>query len=219
MIHAYSLIHDDLPAMDDDDLRRGQATCHRAFDEATAILTGDLLQARAFEILTELTACSAEIKLQLIKELTSACGQKGMVGGQAIDLYAVNQSINLTHLETLHCLKTGALIRAAVAMGARFAGATQKQLDALDNYAQAIGLAFQVQDDILDIESDTHTLGKTQGADQAMNKPTYPALLGLEGAKTKAQHLHQQALSALHDFGTQASPLQDVSNYIISRRH
>ncbi|MEE8058506.1 MAG: farnesyl diphosphate synthase [Pseudomonadales bacterium] len=219
MIHAYSLIHDDLPAMDDDDVRRGQPTCHRAFDEATAILTGDALQARAFELLTELNDCAAPITLQLVSTLATASGQRGMVGGQAIDLNAVDQTIDLQHLETIHQLKTGALIRAAVAMGATFAGASQQQLQALDHYAEAIGLAFQVQDDILDIESDTTTLGKTQGADQARNKPTYPFLLGLDGAKAKAQQLHQQALAALADFGPSAQHLRDLANYIISRRH
>lgn len=217
MIHAYSLIHDDLPAMDDDDLRRGQATCHRAFDEATAILTGDALQTRAFELLTTLESCSAEVSLQLIATLSTASGQRGMIGGQAIDLISVGQNIDLPQLETIHRLKTGALIRAAVAMGATFAGASQQQRQALDHYADAIGLAFQVQDDILDIESDTVTLGKTQGADLALNKPTYPSLLGLDGAKSKAQQLHQQALDVLIDFGSSAQPLRDLSAYIISR--
>ncbi len=219
MIHAYSLIHDDLPAMDDDDLRRGQPSCHRAFDEATAILAGDALQARAFELLTELTSCSAEIKLKMLTTLTTAAGQQGMVGGQAIDLMAVDQFIDLAQLETMHRLKTGALIRAAVTMGAAFAGASEKQLQALDCYADAIGLAFQVQDDILDIEADTSTLGKTQGADQALNKPTYPSLLGLDGAKTKALELHQQALTALDAFSDSAAMLRALSDYIISRSH
>ena len=217
MIHAYSLIHDDLPAMDDDDLRRGQPTCHRAYDEATAILAGDALQARAFELLTELESCSADISLQLIATLASASGQRGMVGGQAIDLNSVGQTIDLQQLETIHRLKTGALIRAAVGMGATFAGANQQQCRALDRYGEAIGLAFQVQDDILDIESDTATLGKTQGADIVRNKPTYPSLLGLDGAKAKAQQLHQQALTALDDFEATADPLRELSHYIISR--
>jgi geranylgeranyl pyrophosphate synthase len=219
MIHAYSLIHDDLPAMDDDDLRRGQATCHRAFDEATAILAGDALQARAFELLTELESTTADVRLQLIRKLATASGQTGMVGGQAIDLDAVARDINLDHLETLHQLKTGALIRAAVSMGALFAGADASQLKSLDNYARAIGLAFQVHDDILDIESDTLTLGKQQGADQALNKPTYPKLLGLKGAKEKARQLHQQAQDALIPFGQQARPLRELATYIISRSH
>ncbi|MFA7552608.1 MAG: (2E,6E)-farnesyl diphosphate synthase [Spongiibacteraceae bacterium] len=219
MIHAYSLIHDDLPAMDDDDLRRGQPTCHRAFDEATAILAGDALQARAFELLTELEHCAASQQLDLIKILAAASGPLGMVGGQAIDLSCVDQTIDIDQLETIHRLKTGALIRAAIAMGATFAGASAQQLQALDTYGTAIGLAFQVQDDILDVESDTATLGKTQGADQALNKPTYPSLLGLDQAKTLAQQLHQQALSALESFGEKASPLRELSNYIVSRNH
>lgn len=219
MIHAYSLIHDDLPAMDDDDLRRGQPSCHRAFDEATAILAGDALQARAFELLTELEDCSDPIKLQLLATLATASGQRGMVGGQAIDLNAVNQRIDLAHLETIHRLKTGALIRAAVSMGACLAGASEQQLQALDCYAEAIGLAFQVQDDILDIEGDTATLGKAQGSDLALNKPTYPALLGLDGARAKARELDQQALAAIADFDDNARPLRELSSYIISRSH
>ena len=219
MIHAYSLIHDDLPAMDDDDLRRGQATCHRAFDEATAILAGDALQARAFELLTELEYCPAERQLQLIKILASASGSRGMVGGQAIDLDAVDQLIDLPHLETLHQLKTGAIIRAAIAMGATLAGASQQQLCDLDDYGAAIGLAFQVQDDILDIESDTATLGKTQGADQSRNKPTYPSLLGMDDARAMAQQLHQRATTALAGFDSAADLLRELSSYIISRNH
>lgn len=219
MIHTYSLIHDDLPAMDDDELRRGRATCHHAFDEATAILTGDLLQARAFELLTDIGRCSANTRLALIKDLALASGQRGMVGGQAIDLFAVNKSIGIAQLQALHSLKTGALIRAAVAMGARYAGATNRQLKLLDDYARAIGLAFQVQDDILDVEGDTHTLGKSQGADQALNKPTYPALLGLDAAKEKAQQLHRKALTALQEFGNSADFLRYLSTYIVSRQH
>lgn len=219
MIHAYSLIHDDLPAMDDDDLRRGQPTCHKAFDEATAILAGDALQARAFQLLTELDSCDAQTQLDLIKTLTCAAGQTGMVGGQAMDLDAVGTSIDLAQLETIHRLKTGALIRAAVAMGACLAGADPQQRLALDRYAEAIGLAFQVQDDIIDIESDTATLGKTQGADQALDKPTYPSLLGLDGARQKAAALQQQALLALQGFSASADPLRALANYIVSRNH
>ncbi len=219
MIHAYSLIHDDLPAMDDDDLRRGQPTCHKAFDEATAVLTGDALQTRAFETLTQLPNTCAETRLSLLKILTGAAGQCGMVGGQIIDLNAVDSEISLAHLETLHLLKTGALIRAAVAIGASLAGATERQLLALDHFASATGLAFQVQDDILDVESDTSTLGKTQGADIALNKPTYPALLGLEGARQRAVALHQQALTAIDAFDSPAQPLRDLSAYIISRKY
>ncbi|WP_339673060.1 polyprenyl synthetase family protein [Dasania marina] len=218
MIHSYSLVHDDLPAMDDDDLRRGQPTCHIAFDEATAILAGDALQALAFEQLASLSS-SSDIRVALIQTLSQAAGPLGMVGGQAIDLASVNQRIDLPHLQTLHQLKTGALIRAAVAMGAIIAGASDEQRCALDAYASAIGLAFQVTDDILDIESDTITLGKPQGADLALNKPTYPALLGLAGAKDKAQQLHQQALQALAEFGDAAQPLRALSAYIITRKH
>lgn len=219
MLHSYSLIHDDLPAMDDDDLRRGQATCHIAFDEATAILAGDALQSRAFELLTEVKQSSAEIRLKLISILTGAAGQRGMVGGQAIDLDAVDKNISEEHLETLHSLKTGALIRAAVKMGATFARANPEQILSLDNYANAIGLAFQVQDDILDVEGNTQTLGKTKGVDQALNKPTYPSLLGLKGAKAKVQALHASAIASLISFGSSAQPLRDLSAFIVSRSH
>lgn len=218
MIHSYSLVHDDLPAMDDDDLRRGQPTCHRAFDEATAILAGDALHSRAFELLTELP-CDADTRLQLIRSLSGAAGPAGMVGGQAIDLASEDRAIGLSQLETLHRLKTGALIRAAVAMGAIVAGASANQRQQLDRYACAIGLSFQVWDDILDIEGDTETLGKTQGADIAHNKATYPALLGLEASKHRAGELHQEALCALQNFGHGAQPLRELSAYIISRSH
>ena len=219
MIHAYSLIHDDLPAMDDDDLRRGQPTCHRAFDEATAILAGDALQARAFELLTELTECPPHIHLNLLRILTQASGQRGMVGGQLIDLESVDKPIDVQQLETIHRLKTGALIRASIAMGATLTGADRQQLKQLDCYGDAIGLAFQVHDDILDIEADTATLGKTQGADIALNKPTYPSLLGIDGAKAKAAQLHQQSLTAIEHFDVNALLLRELSGYIISRSH
>ena len=219
MIHAYSLIHDDLPAMDDDDLRRGQPTCHRAFDEATAILAGDALQARAFELLTELTECPPHIHLNLLRILTQASGQRGMVGGQLIDLESVDKPIEVQQLETIHRLKTGALIRASIAMGATLTGADRQQLEQLDCYGDAIGLAFQVHDDILDIEADTATLGKTQGADIALNKPTYPSLLGIDGAKAKAAQLHQQSLTAIEHFDVNALLLRELSGYIISRSH
>lgn len=217
-IHAYSLVHDDLPAMDDDDLRRGNPTCHKKFDEATAILAGDALQTRAFELLAQLPHVSAELKIELILALTSASGPRGMVGGQAIDLAAVQKQIDLPHLETMHRLKTGALIRAAVRMGALAAGANDAQLDALDRYAAAIGLSFQVQDDILDITSDTVTLGKPQGSDIERDKPTYPALLGLDAARQKALDLHSEALTALSAFGKHAGYLRDLSAFIIERK-
>ncbi len=215
-LHSYSLVHDDLPAMDDDDLRRGKPTCHIAFSEATAILAGDGLQTLAFELLTDAKA-PAELKLQLINQLANASGAKGMVLGQAIDLSAVDKQLNLHELETMHRYKTGALIRASVAMGAIAAGANKSQLKALDDYASAIGLAFQVQDDILDVTADTVTLGKQQGADIARHKPTYASLLGLEAAKAKAAELHQQALAALDIFVPQALYLRQLADYIIHR--
>lgn len=215
-LHSYSLVHDDLPAMDDDDLRRGKPTCHIAFDEATAILAGDGLQTLAFELLLG-THLTAETKVQLIAQLASASGAEGMVLGQAIDLAAVNHQLNLAQLENMHRHKTGALIRASVAMGALAAGANTQQLVALDNYAAAIGLAFQVQDDILDVTADTATLGKQQGADIARNKPTYVSLLGLETAQAKAAELHNQALVSLETFGESAERLRQMADYIIHR--
>ena len=221
-IHVYSLIHDDLPAMDDDDLRRGKATCHVAFDEATAILAGDALQALAFEILAHdpsITA-TAEGRLKMIIALAKASGSQGMVGGQAIDLQSVGTKLNLPELENMHIHKTGALIRASVNM-ATLAKADIDPTVAtkLDHYAKCIGLSFQVKDDILDEESDTATLGKTQGKDKDNDKPTYSALLGLAGAKQKAQELHEKALDSLSIFGKEADLLRDLSLYIIQRTH
>ncbi len=222
MIHVYSLIHDDLPAMDDDDLRRGKPTSHIAYDEATAILTGDALQALAFEILAHDSSIKvdAESRLKMIATLTKASGSQGMVGGQAIDLESVGTQLSLPELENMHIHKTGALIRASV----NLAAIAKPDLDPavakkLDHYAKCIGLSFQVKDDILDEESDTATLGKTQGKDQDNNKPTYPALLGLSGAKEKAQELHQQAIESLSSFGSEADLLRDLSLYIIQRDH
>lgn len=221
MVHSYSLVHDDLPSMDDDDLRRGKPTCHIAFDEATAILAGDALQCLAFEVL----ACSpielnANTRLRLIQLLASNSGTQGMAGGQALDLAAEGQSLTLAELETIHHHKTGCLIRASVAMGAlTFPQVTETQLQALDNYAQAIGLAFQVQDDILDVIGDTEQLGKQQGADQALKKVTYPSLLGLEQAQQKARNLCEAAVSALADFDNRAEPLRQLAHYIVSRSH
>ncbi len=221
-IHVYSLIHDDLPAMDDDGLRRGKATCHIAFDEATAILAGDGLQALAFEILANdpsITA-TAENRLKMITTLAKASGSQGMVGGQAIDLESVGTSLTLPELENMHIHKTGALIRASVIMATLAKSDVDPMMaKKLDHYAQCIGLSFQVKDDILDEESDTATLGKTQGKDQNNNKPTYPALLGLAGAKQKAQELHEQALDSLSIFGNEADLLRDLSLYIIQRNH
>ncbi len=218
-LHTYSLIHDDLPAMDDDNLRRGKPTCHIQFDEATAILAGDALQTCAFELLTQAPATDTT-RLQLVKQLANASGVEGMVAGQAIDLNAVNQTLTLAQLERMHRAKTGALIEASVAMGATATGlASTKQLRQLEQYAQAIGLAFQVQDDILDVISDTQILGKTQGADAQHNKPTYVSLLGLEGAKAKANGLHKTALAALSAFDARADRLRQLSAYIIQRLH
>ncbi|MCX7083760.1 MAG: (2E,6E)-farnesyl diphosphate synthase [Methylococcales bacterium] len=221
-IHVYSLIHDDLPAMDDDDLRRGKATCHVAFDEATAILAGDALQALAFEVLAHDPSINAtpEGRLKMIITLTKASGSQGMVGGQAIDLESVGTQLTLPELENMHIHKTGALIRASVTM----ATLAKSDIDPivatkLDNYAKCIGLSFQVKDDILDEESDTATLGKTQGKDKDNNKPTYPALLGMAGAKQKALELHDMALHNLSAFGAEADLLRDLSLYIIQRNH
>jgi len=217
LIHAYSLVHDDLPAMDDDDLRRGKPTCHIAFDEATAILAGDGLQTLAFQRLTEASAFSADQRLLMVQTLAHASGALGMVAGQAIDLAAVNQSLTLAQLEDMHNRKTGALIRASVELGAIAGAASSSEMTALQNYADAIGLAFQVQDDILDITANTQTLGKQQGADAALNKPTYPSLLGLEGARQKAGELYQEAMDAIAPFGKRAAHLQSLANYIIKR--
>lgn len=219
MIHAYSLVHDDLPAMDDDDLRRGQPTCHIAYDEPTAILVGDGLQARAFELLADAPAVSAQARLDLVRMLSAAAGSRGMVGGQAVDIAAVDSAIDLQHLETMHALKTGALIRGSVGMGAIVAGASQQQRDALDDYADAIGLAFQICDDILDATSDSITLGKQAGADAAHNKPTYVSLLGLEQARDKADALLEDALAALQGFDDAAWFLRELADYIVRRTH
>lgn len=216
-IHAYSLVHDDLPAMDDDDLRRGKPTCHIAFNEATAILAGDALQTFAFELLCLAPNIDATTKLALVQQLAQASGRQGMVLGQALDLAAVDQQLSLSALETMHRHKTGALICASVTMGATLAQATPAQQDALTRYATAVGLAFQVQDDILDVVADTATLGKQQGADIARNKPTYVSLLGLAAARQKALDLHQQALAALADFDARADRLRQLSAYIVER--
>ena len=222
LIHAYSLVHDDLPAMDDDDLRRGQPTTHIAFDEAAAILAGDGLQALAFEVLAdrERNPLDADTRLAMLASLAHAAGPAGMVGGQAIDLGAVGRQLDQAALETMHRHKTGALIEASVRLGALASGRSDAaSLAALQRYARAIGLAFQVQDDILDVESDTATLGKTQGKDQAHDKPTYPALLGLAAAKAYALELRDQALAALAPFDGRADALRELARYIVARRH
>jgi geranylgeranyl diphosphate synthase type II len=222
LIHAYSLVHDDLPAMDDDDLRRGQPTTHIAFDEASAILAGDGMQSVAFGVLADAQANphNAELRLAMLSTLSHAAGPAGMVGGQAIDLGSVGIKLDQSALEVMHRHKTGALIEASVRLGALASGtASEESLSALHRYAQAIGLAFQVQDDILDVESDTATLGKTQGKDEANDKPTYPALLGMEAAKAYALALRDQALDALSDFSDKAEPLRALARYIVDRRN
>ena len=217
LVHCYSLIHDDLPAMDDDDLRRGKPSCHVQFGEANAILAGDALQTLAFELLANEGDGKAELRIGLVRELSRASGANGMVGGQAIDLAVVNQNISYDELVNMHALKTGALIDAATHMGCLCAGGNSEQAKALRHYAQAIGLAFQVQDDILDIEGSSEQTGKPQGTDIAANKPTYPAIMGLSEAKAKAQSLCDEALAALQGFGANADPLRSLATYIIQR--
>jgi len=221
-IHAYSLLHDDLPAMDDDDLRRGQPTCHKAFDEATAILAGDSLQTLAFDILANHNFSQAikPKQIKLIQQLVIASGYQGMCGGQALDLAATNQQINLEKLEKLHSLKTGALLEASVLMSAECSSqASEKDKEKLKEYAQLIGLAYQVQDDIIDITSTEEQLGKPSGSDLAANKSTYPALLGLQGAQQKAENLFQQALQALAGLPYNTQSLAEFATFIVKRSH
>ncbi|MBI5618113.1 MAG: (2E,6E)-farnesyl diphosphate synthase [Gammaproteobacteria bacterium] len=220
LIHAYSLIHDDLPAMDDDDLRRGRPTCHRAFDEATAILAGDALQALAFRVIAadRDSAISPARRLRMIEVLADASGSLGMAGGQAIDLAAVGQKISLEQLENMHRHKTGALIRASVELGYLASGADDAAIERkLERYATCIGLAFQVQDDILDVEGSTEVLGKPQGSDEDRDKPTYPNLLGMAEAKATAQRLCDEALACLESLGASGDNLRWIANYIVKR--
>ena len=220
IIHAYSLIHDDLPSMDDDDLRRGRPTCHKAFNEATAILAGDALQALAFYILTHDTnlQVDARQRLSMLEKLASASGSRGMAGGQAIDLNSVGKQLNIAELENMHIHKTGALIRASCELGAlSLQDVDQDRFDKVSHFAKCIGLAFQIKDDILDIEGDTKTLGKPQGSDMARNKPTYPNLLGLAGAKQASQDLYNEALDSVREFDNKADILRDVASYIVQR--
>ncbi|MBT4520449.1 MAG: polyprenyl synthetase family protein [Halieaceae bacterium] len=219
MIHTYSLVHDDLPAMDDDDLRRGSPSCHKAYGEPCAILVGDGLQSRAFEVLAEAPGLSTGQQVAMIKTLAAASGPRGMVGGQAIDTAASNTRMDLPQLQTMHSLKTGALIRAALALGGIAANANAAQLSALDNYGSDIGLAFQVVDDILDVEGSTATLGKTQGKDQHDHKPTYVALMGLSGAKAEAHRLLDSAVAKLDSFQESADELRELARFIVMRDH
>jgi len=225
-IHAYSLLHDDLPAMDDDDLRRGKPTCHKAFDEATAILAGDALQTLAFDILANHTFSSNQttskmpIQVKLIRQLVRASGYQGMCGGQALDLAATGKNISLGELEILHSLKTGALLEASVLMSAMCSRqVTCEDKIILSEYAQLIGLAYQVQDDIIDLTSTEEELGKPVGSDIAANKSTYPALLGLQGAQDKAENLLQQALQALSRLPYNTQSLADFATFIVKRSH
>lgn len=221
MIHAYSLIHDDLPAMDNDDLRRGRPTCHKAFDEATAMLAGDALQALAYEILAkddheELTP---EHRIEMLSLLTEASGAHGMAGGQAVDLASVGKQLNLEQLENMHRLKTGALIRASILLGAMCKhDVSKEEINLLSDYAHCIGLSFQIQDDILDVISDTETLGKPQGSDQEQEKPTFPAILGLQASQERAAKQHELALKILEPLDEKADSLRQLSAYIVERQ-
>jgi farnesyl diphosphate synthase len=220
MIHAYSLIHDDLPCMDDDVLRRGKPTCHVEFDEATALLAGDALQSLAFQQLSQSRlADDSSVQLEMIELFAAACGSRGMAGGQAIDLESVGKGLALPELEFMHILKTGALIRASVVMGARCGAAPGKEeLAHLDRYAKCVGLAFQVVDDILDEEGDAASLGKTAGKDRAAGKPTYTSLMGLAEARRFAGDLLGDALASVEGFGNRAERLRQIADFIVHRR-
>jgi len=219
MIHAYSLVHDDMPCMDDDDLRRGRPTVHKAYDEATALLVGDALQTQAFIVLAQAQAVQPDARLKLVAELAMASGSVGMAGGQAIDLQNVGKAMSREALEAMHRMKTGALLRASVRMGALCGEIDAPGLAALDRYAAAVGLAFQVVDDILDVTADTATLGKTAGKDAAHDKPTYVSLMGLEAARALAAELRQTAHDALAGFGARATRLADLADLIVLRTH
>jgi farnesyl diphosphate synthase len=221
-IHAFSLIHDDLPSMDDDDLRRGQPTCHKAFNEATAILAGDSLQTLAFDILVnhEFSAQLEPKRLTLIRQLVNASGYQGMCGGQALDISATDKIITLAELEKLHSLKTGALLKASVTMVTEISqDISSNEKDQLAIYAEHVGLAYQVRDDIIDIISSEEELGKPAGSDVSANKSTYPALLGLAGAQQKADNLYQQALQALATLPYNTDNLAEFATFIIKRVH
>ena len=219
LIHAYSLVHDDMPCMDDDVLRRGKPTCHKQYDEATALLVGDSLQTLAFQLLAEHRLNDdAACQLEMVKLLALASGSRGMAGGQAIDLASVGKSLTLPELEFMHIHKTGALIRAAVLLGAQCGSVSAEQLDRLDHFGKLIGLAFQVVDDVLDCEADTATLGKTAGKDADNDKPTYVSLLGIQGARDMAQRLHREALETLDGFGEPAQRLRELADFIVLRK-
>jgi farnesyl diphosphate synthase len=220
LIHAYSLVHDDLPAMDDDSLRRGRPTCHIVFGEAMAILAGDALQALAFQVLANDRALGvdAATHLDMLRTLSLACGSHGMAGGQAFDLAAVGKKLDASELERMHVYKTGALIRASVRLGALAAGCKDMAvLAALETYGHSIGLAFQIRDDLLDIEADTEQLGKTAGKDALANKPTYPAILGVDASRAELVALTTRALESIETLGANAEPLRDLARFVASR--
>jgi farnesyl diphosphate synthase len=222
LIHVYSLVHDDLPAMDDDDMRRGRPTCHKAYDEATALLVGDALQALAFQLLARDPALPASpaTRLRLIELLADASGSCGMAGGQAIDLAVQGKQLDVIQVEEMHALKTGALIRASVLMAAACAPALESRLHkALAAFATPIGLAFQIQDDLLDVIGDAAALGKATGADSERAKPTHPAVIGIEASQERVNLLHAQAVEALVPFGPRAEPLRCLANWLLARRH
>ncbi|WP_114639086.1 polyprenyl synthetase family protein [Polynucleobacter necessarius] len=215
-IHAYSLVHDDLPCMDDDDLRRGRPTVHKAFDEATALLVGDALQTRAFEVLANATA-PAEMRLKMITALAMASGSRGMAGGQAIDLESVGKKLDLAGLQLMHAMKTGALLSCAVELGGIAANLNEAQLAHLGQYSKALGLAFQIVDDVLDATADSQTLGKTAGKDAAANKSTYVTLMGLDYAQKQAKELQGNAIKSLEGFGSKAQALKDLALLVVNR--
>jgi farnesyl diphosphate synthase len=221
LIHAYSLVHDDLPAMDDDDLRRGRPTCHIVFGEAMAILAGDALQALAFELLAHDVdvGVSPTRCVEMLRVLGRACGAEGMAGGQALDLAAVGRKLTLAELEHMHGCKTGALIRASVQLGGLAAGADEPALVALDRYAHAVGLAFQVRDDILDVEGESHVIGKTAGKDAAADKPTFPSIIGMEASRERLARLIDEALDAIAFLGERGALLEELARYAATRAH
>jgi len=221
LVHVYSLVHDDLPAMDDDDLRRGRPTCHKAYDEATAVLVGDALQPLAFQLLARDPQLPSDpaIRLKLIDLLAEASGTFGMAGGQAVDLSVQGQAIGIAEVEQMHARKTGALIKVSVMMAAACVPTLAPALsDNLARFATAIGLAFQIQDDLLDVLGDVSTLGKATGADSARAKPTYPAVIGVEASQARMQKLHGEALEALEPFGARADPLRLLAEWLLKRR-
>jgi farnesyl diphosphate synthase len=215
-IHAYSLVHDDLPCMDDDDLRRGRPTVHKAYDEATALLVGDALQTRAFEVLAN-AQCDADMRLAMISSLVSASGSRGMAGGQAIDLESVGKKLDLVGLKQMHAMKTGALLSCSVQMGGIAAKLHLTQMQHLQRYSEALGLAFQIVDDVLDATADSQTLGKTAGKDAANDKPTYVTLMGLDYAQKAAKDLQETAIASLESFGAQAQALKDLALLVVHR--